>query len=361
MDIVRKIIHIDMDAFFASVEQRDNPALRGQPVAVGSAEARGVVAAASYEARAFGVKSAMPSSRALRQCPDLIFVPHRFEVYRAVSRQIREIFATHTDLIQPLSLDEAYLDVTHDKQGIGSAVKIAKLIRAEINAVTGLTASAGVSYNKFIAKLASDQNKPDGLCVILPEQGAAFVAGLPIRRFHGVGPRTAEKMEQLGIATGAHLCVKNERWLTSHFGSWGSYLFNAARGIDHRPVNPNQVRKSLGGELTYWVDKVSDAELRGALDEILEIVWERIERYRKRGRTVTLKVRYADFRTITRSRSVDHLITERQEFVRVGHGLLDQLLPAPIGIRLLGITLSNLTNDDETDDASDEQAAFPFA
>jgi DNA polymerase-4 len=235
------------------------------------------------------------------------------------------------------------------------------MIRAEIKAATGLTASAGVSYNKFIAKLASDQNKPDGLCVILPEHGATFVASLPIRRFHGVGPRTAEKMERLGIAMGADLCAKDEQWLLTHFGSWGSYLFNAARGIDHRPVNPNQIRKSLGGELTYSVDKIRDDELRAAIDEIIEIVWDRIERYRARGRTVTLKVRYADFCTLTRSRSVDHIVTERAEFVRLGHGVLDQLLPASIGIRLLGLTLSNLINDDETGDASDEQAAFPFA
>ena len=198
---IRKIIHVDMDAFYASVEQRDNPELRGKPVAVGGSSKRGVVAAASYEARAFGVRSAMPSVTALRQCPDLIFVKPRFEAYKAVSRHIREIFARNTDVIQPLSLDEAYLDVTDDKQGIGSAVKIAKAIRAAIREETGLTASAGVSYNKFIAKLASDQNKPDGMCVILPEQGPEFVASLPVRRFHGVGPRTAEKMAKLGVHT----------------------------------------------------------------------------------------------------------------------------------------------------------------
>ncbi len=295
MTDIRKIIHVDMDAFFASVEQRDNPALRGRPVAVGSASPRGVVAAASYEARAFGVKSAMPSSRALRQCPDLIFVPHRFDVYRAVSQQIREIFAKHTDIIQPLSLDEAYLDVTDDKQGIGYAVKIAKMIRADIQTETGLTASAGVSYNKFIAKLASDQNKPDGLCVILPDHGAEFVASLPIRRFHGIGPRTAEKMARLGIANGGDLCTKDEGWMLRNFGSWGSYLYLAARGIDHRPVNPNQIRKSLGGELTYSVDKITEGELRTAIEGIIEIVWERIGRYRAQGRTLTLKVRFADF------------------------------------------------------------------
>jgi DNA polymerase-4 len=352
----RKIIHVDMDAFFASVEQRDNPALRGKPVAVGGSSKRGVVAAASYEARAFGVKSAMPSSRALQNCPDLIFVKPRFEAYRAVSQQIRKIFAKHTDLIQPLSLDEAYLDVTDDKQGIGSAVKIAKLIRAEIAAETGLTASAGVSYNKFIAKLASDQNKPDGICVILPDQGAAFVQGLPVRRFHGVGPRTAEKMAKLGVNSGADLAAKDEAWLHAHFGSWGSYLFNAARGIDHRRVNPNQVRKSLGGELTYFEDKRSDEELREALDEIIGIVWGRIEKYETRGKTVTLKARYADFRTITRSRSVPHIITERSEFAAIGHGLLGAIMPTPMGIRLLGLTLSNLIGASEDMGADAENA-----
>ncbi len=360
MSDIRKIIHIDMDAFFASVEQRDNPALRGRPVAVGSASPRGVVAAASYEARAFGVKSAMPSSRALRQCPDLIFVPHRFDVYRTVSQQIREIFAQYTDIIQPLSLDEVYLDVTDDKQGICSAVKIAKMIRADIQAETALTASAGVSYNKFIAKLASDQNKPDGLCVILPDQGAEFVASLPIRRFHGVGPRTAEKMTQLGIATGADLCEKDEGWMLRNFGSWGSYLYFAARGIDHRPVNPNQIRKSLGGELTYSNDKTTEAELRSAIEEIIEIVWERIGRYRAQGRTLTLKARFADFRTITRSRTLDHIIGERDEFARMSHQLIDHLLPITQGVRLLGLTLSGLVQDDETARDIAEQAVFPF-
>lgn len=343
---IRKIIHVDMDAFYASVEQRDNPELRGKPVAVGGSSKRGVVAAASYEARAFGVKSAMPSSVAMRQCPDLVFVKPRFEVYRDVSRKIREIFARHTDLIEPLSLDEAYLDVTRDKQGIGSAVKIAKAIRAAICEETGLTASAGVSYNKFIAKLASDQNKPDGLCVILPEQGAEFVAKLPVRRFHGVGPRTAEKMAALGIATGADLAARSEAWLAQHFGSFAQYLYKAARGIDDRQVNPSRERKSLGGELTYFEDKHSDTELRAALDEIIEIVWERIERYQTRGKTLVLKARYSDFQTITRSRSPGHVIADKAEFAALGHQLLSSILPAQTGIRLLGLTLSGIVHDD---------------
>jgi DNA polymerase IV len=361
MTAIRKIIHIDMDAFFASVEQRDDPSLRGKPVAVGGSSKRGVVAAASYEARAFGVKSAMPSSRALQNCPNLIFVKPRFEAYRLVSRQIRAIFARHTDLIQPLSLDEAYLDVTDDKQGIGSAVKIAKMIRADIAAETGLTASAGVSYNKFIAKLASDQNKPDGLCVILPDQGAAFVQGLPVRRFHGVGPRTADKMAKFAIATGADLAAKDEAWLIAHFGSSGNYLYHAARGVDHRRVNPDQIRKSLGGELTYFADKRSEDELREALEEIIGIVWERIERYEARGRTITLKARFSDFQTITRSRSIPHILSQRSEFESISHSLLDMILPAHLGVRLLGLTLSNLAaNEDQLNDHASEQVSFSF-
>jgi DNA polymerase IV len=364
----RKIIHVDMDAFFASVEQRDNPDLRGKPVAVGGSSKRGVVAAASYEARAFGVRSAMPSVTAQRRCPDLIFTKPRFEVYRTVSRQIRDIFARHTDLIEPLSLDEAYLDVTVDKQGIGSAIKIAKAIRAAIHAETGLTASAGVSYNKFIAKLASDQNKPDGLCVILPDQGADFVAKLPVRRFHGVGPRTAEKMARLGIETGADLAARSEAWLQQHFGSFAHYLFKAARGVDDRQVNPSRERKSLGGELTYFEDKRSDEELRAALDEIIEIVWERIVRYETQGRTLVLKARYSDFQTLTRSRSPGHIIADKGEFAALAHQLLDQILPAKMGIRLLGLTLTGIVQDHQAGpSASAErrsaatQEVLPFA
>ncbi len=361
---LRKIIHVDMDAFYASVEQRDNPDLRGKPVAVGGSSKRGVVAAASYEARAYGVKSAMPSITAKRQCPDLIFVKPRFEAYRAVSQQIRDIFRRHTDQIEPLSLDEAYLDVTEDKQGIGSAVKIAKAIRAAIREETGLTASAGVSYNKFIAKLASDHNKPDGLCIILPEHGADFVAGLPVRRFHGVGPRTAEKMARLGIVSGADLAAKDEAWLKANFGSYGSYLYGAARGIDHRKVDSSGLRKSLGGELTYFDDKKSETELREALEEIIEIVWERIVRYRARGKTIVLKARYADFTTLTRSRTLPQVVSDRAEFARIGHELLDLILPVPQGVRLLGLTLSGMVHDapvkENRADRRSGQAVFDF-
>ena len=362
--VLRKIIHVDMDAFYASVEQRDNPELRGRPLAVGGASKRGVVAAASYEARVFGVRSAMPSSRAQRLCPDLIFVKPRFEAYRAVSRQIREIFTRHTDIIEPLSLDEAYLDVTEDKQQIGSAVRIAQAIRAAIREETGLTASAGVSYNKFLAKLASDQNKPDGLCVVLPDEGAAFVAQLPVRRFHGVGPRTAEKMERLGILTGADLAQKDEGWLMTNFGSYGHYLYGAARGIDERKVDASGVRKSIGAELTYFDDKKSEGELRAALDEIVEIVWDRIVRNNGRGKTIILKARYADFKTLTRSRTIGHIFADKAEFARLGHELLDLILPVPQGIRLLGLTLSGMVHDAPIREGRAErrsgQAVFDF-
>src|ERR1700752_4967832 len=244
----RKILHIDMDAFFASVEQRDNPELRGKPVAVGGSRERGVVAAASYEARAFGVRSAMPSVTAKRKCPDLIFVKPRFEVYKEVSPQIRGIFADYTDLIEPLSLDEAYLDVTEDRRGLGSARAIAEDIRERIREECQLTASAGVSYCKFIAKLASDHRKPDGLCVITPEKGPEFVASLPVARFHGVGPVTAKKMERLGILTGADLREWSLPALQAHFGSSADWYWRICRGIDDREVKPDRPYKSVSAE-----------------------------------------------------------------------------------------------------------------
>jgi DNA polymerase-4 len=339
---VRRIIHVDMDAFYASVEQRDDPALRGRPVAVGGSRERGVVAAASYEARRFGVRSAMPSSRARRLCPDLIFTKPRFEVYREVSRQIRAIFARYTPLIEPLSLDEAYLDVTADLAGMGTATATAEAIRAAINAETGLTASAGVSYNKFIAKIASDQNKPDGLCVIPPARGAAFIAALPVKRFHGVGPKTAEKMAALGIETGADLAAKSPEWLRAHFGVWGDYLHAAARGIDDRPVRPDRIRKSIGAENTFFRDLRSPTELIEALDEIIDTVWPRIEASGAHGRTITLKVKYDDFRQITRARSFAANVPDRDTFTRAGHELLLALCPVERPIRLLGLTLSAL-------------------
>ena len=362
----RKIIHIDMDAFFASVEQRDFPELRGKPVAVGGSSKRGVVAAASYEARKFGVRSAMASVTAKRRCPDLIFVKHRFEVYREVSQQIRAIFRMHSDLVEPLSLDEAYIDVTEDKMGIGNATRIAEMIRAEIKKQTGLTASAGVSYNKFIAKIASDQNKPDGICVIKPHQGADFVAQLPVRRFYGVGPKTAERMAKLDIHTGADLRAQSQDFLSQHFGKSAGYLFRASRGVDHREVRSNRIRKSVGGERTYGDDLVSDNEMHDAFEHIIDIVWNSIAKCEARGRTVTLKAKYADFRQVTRSKSTDYYVADKNEFAAIGRELLGQIMPVENGVRLLGLTLSSLEGaesaEQEDGDAENDQVqpAFDF-
>ena len=357
-DGLRKIIHVDMDAFFASVEQRDNPDLLGKPVAVGGSSGRGVVAAASYEARKFGVKSAMPSVTAKRLCPDLVFCKSRFDVYREVSQQIRAIFRHHTDLVEPLSLDEAYLDVTEDKLGIGSATRIAQLIRQEIRAKTKLTASAGVSYNKFLAKLASDQNKPDGMCVIRPGQGAEFVQSLPVRRFHGVGPKGAEKMDRLGIQTGADLAAKDIEWLRAHFGSFADYLYRAARGIDLRPVRSSRIRKSVGGERTFSRDLSSGGELRETLEDIIEIVWGYIERAEAKGRTVTLKMKYTDFQIFSRAKTVDQPITDRAQFQALSRQLLEEVLPLPMPIRLMGLTLSKLEGSREEPKRPDAQLSL---
>jgi DNA polymerase-4 len=339
---VRRIIHVDMDAFYASVEQRDDPDLRGRPLAVGGSRERGVVAAASYEARVFGVRSAMPSTRAKRLCPDLVFVKPRFDVYREVSRQIRAIFARYTPLIEPLSLDEAYLDVTADLAGMGTATATAEAIRAAIRTETGLTASAGVSYNKFIAKIASDQNKPDGICIVPPARGPTFVAALPIKRFYGVGPKTAEKMARLGVETGADLRTQSREWLAQHFGSWGEYLYGAARGLDDRPVRPDRPRKSIGAENTFFRDLSSPKELVEALDDIIDTVWSRIEGAASRGRTVTLKVKFNDFHQITRAKSFTEPVTDRTLFADAGRALLLALCPVEKPVRLLGLTLSGL-------------------
>lgn len=352
---VRKIIHVDMDAFYASVEQRDNPALRGKPVAVGGSSRRGVVAAASYEARKFGVRSAMPSITAKRQCPDLVFVPPRFDAYREVSHQIRAIFHDYADEVEPLSLDEAYLDVSQDKARLGSATATAKLIRRRIREETGLTASAGVSYNKFIAKLASDQNKPDGLTVIPPGRGAAFVQTLSIRRFHGIGPVTAAKMEGLGVFSGADLAAKDPMWLAENFGNSAEWLYNLARGIDHRRVKSNRPLKSLGGERTFFNDLITDTEIREALAHVCTVVWDRAAKKGARGRTVTLKLRYADFRTITRAKSVAAPILDGTTLLAAGEAILAPLLPTEQGIRLLGVTLSKF----EGEENDEEEAAAP--
>jgi DNA polymerase-4 len=340
----RKIIHVDMDAFYASVEQRDDPALRGRPVAVGGGH-RGVVAAASYEAREFGVRSAMPSVTAKRRCPDLIFVKPRFDAYKAVSEQIRAIFADYTDLIEPLSLDEAYLDVSEDRLELGSARAIAEQVRGRIKAETGLTASAGVSYCKFIAKLASDQNKPDGLCVIPPHMGAAFVATLPVKRFHGVGPVTAAKMERLGILTGADLARWTLSELQAHFGSAARWYFNIARGIDERPVRSDRPYKSVSAERTFNEDLSQADDLHRELARVAGLAWTRIERAQVRGRTVTLKVKFADFTLITRSKSFTEAIADAAAFEAAGQALLAAMLPVSKGIRLLGLGLHSIVEE----------------
>lgn len=337
---LRKVIHIDMDAFFASVEQRDDPALRGKPVAVGGQGLRGVVAAASYEARAFGVRSAMPSARARRLCPNLVFVPPRFEVYRQVSAQIRAIFLSWTHLVQPLSLDEAYLDVTENLHGEPSATRVAEAIRAAIYAETGLTASAGISYNKFLAKIASDMDKPDGSYVIRPEAGPGFVATLPVRKFHGVGPATASKMQRLGIVSGEDLRDRSLDFLTAQFGKAGHYYFWAARGVDHRPVNPNQIRKSIGTETTFRSDLTSYAACLEAVEPLVASLASQCGKRNLAGKTVTLKLRYADFRTITRSRTVNRPVSSAPDLIQIVATLLNGVMPLPQGVRLLGVTLS---------------------
>ena len=342
--LIRKIIHVDMDAFYASVEQRDDPELRGKPVAVGGRH-RGVVMAASYEARKYGVRSAMPSVTAKRRCPDIVFVKGRFDVYRAVSQQIRSIFLDYTDLVEPLSLDEAYLDVTEDRRGLGSARAIAEDIRRRIREECQLTASAGVSYCKFIAKLASDHRKPDGLCVITPDKGPDFVASLPVARFHGVGPVTAKKMERLGILTGADLRDWSLPALQAHFGSSAEWYWRIARGIDEREVKPDRPYKSVSAERTFDEDLTDPGRLAAELTRIAGYAWDRVKRAEVAGRTVTLKVKFGDFTLITRSRSFPAFVPDLDSFTAAGQALLAALFPVPKGIRLLGLGLHNLSEE----------------
>jgi DNA polymerase-4 len=338
---IRKIIHVDMDAFFASVEQRDDPRLRGRPVAVGHAAARGVVAAASYEARTFGVKSALPSVTAMRRCPDLVFVPPRFDVYRSVSQQIHAIFAEFTDLIQPLSLDEAYLDVTANQRGLPTAWLTAKAIRARILEETGLTASAGISYNKFLAKLASDHRKPNGQFAVTPDMGEAWVETLAVSRFHGVGPVTAAKMERLGITTGAHLRSKSMDFLSEHFSSSAGWYHAIARGEDDRPVNPNRVRKSSGSETTFDRDLTDPKQIEAGVLRMADDVWTWCQRRHTFGRTVTVKVKFQDFRQITRSRSHPGAVDTLALLRSASLDLVRSIYPVEKGIRLVGVTVSN--------------------
>lgn len=338
----RKIIHIDMDAFYASVEQRDNPEYRGKPLVVGgSPEGRGgVVAAASYEARKFGVRSAMPSKQAVKLCPQAIFVGPRFEVYKEVSRKIREIFSRFTDLIEPLSLDEAYLDVTDDKQQIGSAIEIARRIKQAIRNELQLTASAGVSINKFIAKIASDLNKPDGLAFIGPSAAEAFMGQLPVEKFHGVGRVTAEKMKSMGLHTGGDLKRLPEEELVRRFGKHGKFYYNIVRAIDNRSVQPNRETKSMSAEDTFPYDLKDIEEMNAALDEIAAVVHERLVKYQLKGRTITLKIKYGDFSLITRRLSLPNAMNDLETIAAVSKQLLASTDLESKGIRLFGIGVS---------------------
>lgn len=339
---LRKIIHVDMDAFFASVEQLDFPELRNKPIVVGGSGRGGVVAAASYEARVFGVHSAMSGSLAAKKCPGLIFMPSRFERYREISQQIRTIFNSYTDLVEPLSLDEAYLDVTYNKQKISSAIKIAQLIRKEIKAKTGLTASAGVSFNKFLAKIASDLEKPNGLSVILPEQATKFLKQLTIEKFHGIGSKTAEKMHAMGIFKGSDLLKLSKAELTNSFGKSGSYFYKMVRAEDEREVNPHRIRKSIGAENTFSSNLINEIEVEEQLLRIHSTLNRRIQNHQKKGKTITLKVKYNDFQIKTHSKS---LLNSTMDAAIIWQTVMEIVQEREITIkpiRLLGITLSNL-------------------
>ncbi len=337
----RKIIHIDMDAFYASVEQRDNPALRGCPVAVGHAGERGVVAAASYEARWYGVHSAMSSQKAMRLCPDLIFVPGRMDVYKEVSGQIHDIFREYTDVIEPLSLDEAFLDVTENKQGIPLAVDIAREIKRKIRERLNLIASAGVSYNKFLAKVASDYRKPDGLCTIHPDQALDFIAGLPIESFWGVGPVTAKRMHALGIHDGAHLRAWSQEGLTREFGKAGMLYYNFSRGIDLRPVEAVRVRKSIGCERTLEHDVNSRSSVVIELYHTAKELINRLLAKEFRGNTLTLKIKFHDFTQITRSVTQSCELTTLDIVLPLAKRLLSEVDYENRPIRLIGLSVSN--------------------
>ncbi len=358
---VRKIIHIDMDAFFASIEQRDFPEYRGKPLIVGGSARRGVVAAASYEARKYGIYSAMPTLTALHRYPDLIIVKPRFDVYKQVSGQIMQIFRSYTDLVEPLSLDEAYLDVTTNKYGMPSATLIAREIKDKIKEATMLTASAGVSVNKFLAKVASDMDKPDGLYVIKPEQAESFIGELPVSKFYGVGKVTAARMQKLGIHKGMDLKEKSKAELIKLFGKNGSFFHDICRGIDHRPVNPERIRKSFGKERTFENDLTSLEELNEVLRNISELVCRDLEKYGIRGKTLTVKVKYDDFKQITRCRTFPGFINNEELILNVSKEIMAVVFTPGSRIRLLGITLSNLEQAASIADSGDnKQLSFDF-
>lgn len=346
--MTKKIIHIDMDAFYASVEQRDNPSYRSLPLVVGgSPSQRGVVAAASYEARKFGIHSAMSSRIAIKKCPSLIFVRPRFDVYREVSEQIHDIFACYTDLIEPVALDEAYLDVTQNKQSIKYASTIARLIRADIFKQTGLTASAGVSMNKFLAKMASGMNKPNGMTVILPENAEAFVEALPIEKFHGIGKVTATKMHSLGIKNGADLKLRSQKELIDSFGKAGEYYYKIARAQDDRSVEANRVRKSIGTETSFAQDLSDKQSILSELQQIARILKQRIDKHQAFGRTITLKIKFSDYRQITRSKTLFSPINDLETIGTKAIELLESVDLNEQTIRNIGISVSNIDNDND--------------
>ncbi|WP_159021993.1 DNA polymerase IV [Formosa sp. L2A11] len=341
---LRKIIHVDMDAFFASVEQMDAPELKGKAIAVGGSEKRGVVSAASYEARKFGVKSAMSGIQAKRNCPELIFVKPNFERYREISKQIRKIFLDYTDLVEPLSLDEAYLDVTVNKKGNPSASLIAEEIRARIFKEVGLTASAGISINKFIAKVASDYNKPNGQKTVNPEDVLVFLEDLDVRKFYGVGKVTAEKMYQLAIYTGKDLKSKSIEYLESHFGKSGHYYYHVVRGIHNSEVRPNRIRKSLAAERTFSENLSSEIFMLEKLEHIAEEVSKRLTKNKVAGKTITLKIKYSDFTLQTRSKTLNYFISDAHLIMDTVKSLLIQE-ELTNSVRLLGISISNLNTE----------------
>jgi DNA polymerase IV len=355
--MVRKIIHIDMDAFYASVEQRDNPALRGKPVAVGgSPEKRGAVAAASYEARKFGVHSALPSRSARAKCPQLIFVKPRFEVYKSISAQIREIFYQYTDLVEPVAFDEAYLEVTENKRGVASAQQLADEIRSQIFTETQLTASAGISVNKFLAKMASGLNKPNGMAVIRPHEAADFVAGLPIEKFHGIGQATAAKLHGMCIFTGADLRERSEMELMQQFGKMGRFYYRIARGEDDRAVVPNRIRKSISVENSFEPDLSDRAMIETALRQVAIDLFDRLAQVNAKGQTLTLKVKFADYTQVTRSTTQGSAIAELGLIQGLAQQLLEGLDLGGRSVRLLGLGTSKLDNERK----SFEQLVLPI-
>lgn len=349
-----------MDAFYASVEQRDDTSLRGLPVAVGGGDDRGVVAAASYEARKYGIRSAMNGKRAKELCPELIFVPPHFEKYKEVSKQVRAVFERYTDIIEPLSLDEAYLDITENKMRMSSATFLAQSIKTEIFNETNLVASAGVSYNKFLAKIASDEDKPNGLFVITPEEGKAFVEQLPIRKFHGVGKATAERMKELNIFKGKDILAYSKDELKRYFGKSGVFFYNVARGVDEREVRAERERKSVGIETTFKENVSDDLKLWDDAKTLLSKLWVRQEKAEKKGRTLSLKIRYSDFHTITRSRTLDEEIGSEKFLMEVAVELYNEILPLSSSVRLIGYSLSSFDKLEEPPKRVETQLTLHF-